>query len=425
LFTNTYSLFITLISLGVTQMKVVLKNLLHKSMLSLLGISLLAGPIVGCGDAEDPDAVSIDELKAPGNLWIRDGGNGAVTLFWNGSNYEDDFDGYNVFGMIDDGTLLGDYEEGMAVKMLDEEGEPVAEAKTFIAKFSYDPAKPFAEAHTATDDDGEQKVAALPIRAATDPIYPTCGHDSDKTAAEGNCVMHSTDFAHSSAGDDSTRGVAGQMGFLVSDLTPGSKYCFFVMASMDEGKKVSNSTTNIACVTPRYSVSGDLDVPAASGQGQFLDIQTLLTACTDGDCGSISTADADGATSDSATGLYVEGYSDGGLTAGSFTGLVDLGYYPDGFTDGTLPRKAPTYTVGTLDGKTPVNSSGGYAPYGETIQFLTNHMYVMAVPSTDYDTDSDDSPTEFFYHWMYVTGTGEYSSTTAVELRLGAKLDAR
>ncbi len=402
-------------------MNVVLKNLLQKSMLPILGISFLAGPIVGCGDASDPEAVSIDELKAPGNLWIRNGGNGDITLFWNGSNYEDDFDGYNVYGMLHSDTLLGDYEEGSSVKMLDEEGEPVAAAKELMGRFNYDASSstPFEKAGELVED-GEKKFASLPVHG-TDDLYPTCGHDSDKSAAEGNCVAYSTDFAQATAGDDSTRGVAGQMGYKVSGLVEGSKYCFFVLASMDEGKKVSNSTTNIACVVPRYSISGSLSVPAASGQGQLLDLQALLTACDGGTCGDLSTSDADGANSESDTGLYVEGYSGGGITAGSYTGVLDLGYYAEGFTDSTLPRKAPSYVIGSLDGTTPINSEGGYAPYGETIGLQQNHMYIVAIP----DGTPTATPKTFYYHWMYVSGTGDYSSSTAVELRLGATLDAR
>jgi|GEM_PF-3310603 len=412
-------------------MKVALENLLQKSLLPLLGACLLAGPIVGCGDASDPEAVSIDELKAPGNLWIRDGGNGSVTLFWNGSNFEKDFDGYNVYGMKDSGTLLdGGYAEGSSIKMLNEEGEPIEAAKTFIAKFNFDPAKPYEEAAAATDDDGEQKFSAKPVHAAgEEPIFPTCGHDSNETAAEGNCTMHSGNFARTTVGDDSTRGVAGQMGFKVDGLTEGSKYCFFVLASIDEGKKVSNSSTNIQCVTPRFRAEAAVLVPA-DGVYEKLDLVSTLKSCIEGTdgCGTVSATkntEAGSANSNSPTALYFEKWSDGGITAGEYVGVTDLGYYQEGFQDDTLPTAAPAYTIGAAfdaDNDAPLKSTGGYAPYGQTVALRQNHVYVIAVPA---EATNTAAPTSFYYHWMYVGSKVTPGQSANIELRLSAKLDAR
>ena len=93
----------------------------------------LALGLGACGDDESsPEAISADDLNGPGGLRLTDDGGGTVTLWWVGQNNEDDFEGYNVYGMYDEeGDLTADEQEGKAVELLDQEGNPVAAAKGY------------------------------------------------------------------------------------------------------------------------------------------------------------------------------------------------------------------------------------------------------------------------------------------------------
>ncbi len=405
-------------------MKMLRSKFLRDSAKLVSSALLLGGLAVGCGaDASDPEAITLDELKAPGNLWIQDGGNGNATLYWTGSNNEDDFDGYNVYGMnktkIDLGTT---YSAGQAVELLDEAGEPVQAAKDFLAKFNYDPAKPFEEPAAAAAD-GEEKFSALPIHQKTgeEGIFPTCGVDG------GVCKNHSADFARQTVSDNSARGVNGAVSYPVTGLKVGETYCFLVLSSMDEGQKVSMTSTNIACVTPKFKSEFNIKVPTAHADKLVFDLHTFLGACTQTGCAigtNLAVSDLGAAAKGDSPGpLYIEHYEGGTFTPGENTGVRDLGFYATGFMDATLPRSAPALVLDTNKGTTslaPIINTGGYTPAGRSRALEKNHVYVIAVPEKTATTF-----TKFYYHYLWVKGDVTAGSDVAVEMRVSKVLDER
>ncbi len=388
---------------------------------------VLGGLAVGCGsDASDPEPLTLDELKAPGNLWIQDSGNGNATLYWTGSNNEDDFDGYNVYGM--NKAKIGDdagYSEGQAIELLDEAGEPVAAAKAYLAKFNYDAAKPFEEPAAASAD-GEEKFSALPIhqKNGEEGIFPTCGVES------GVCKDHSTTFARATVEDNSARGVNGTVSYPVTGLKVGETYCFFVLSSMDEGQKVSMTSTNIACVTPRHKAEFNLTLASNTLNDSLFDLHAFLATCKgaagckNGPTTEISDVEGTtGATAESLGTLYIETFFTTPipfLTPGKNNGIRDLGFYETGFADPTLPRSAPALVLDTNPDGAIING-GGYTPAGRSRQVEKNHVYVIAVP----EKDATGIPTSFYYHYLWVKGDVAAGQPVAVEMRISSAINQR
>ncbi len=410
-------------------MKMLRSKFLRDSAKLISSALLLGGLAVGCGsDASDPTALTLDELKAPGNLWIQDGGNGNATLYWTGSNNEDDFDGYNVYGM--NKSKIGDaYSEGQAIELLDEAGEPVAAAKEYLEKFNYDPAKPFEEAAAAAAD-GEEKFSALPVhqKNGEEGIFPTCGVET------GVCKNHSTTFARATVEDNSARGVNGSVSYPITGLKVGQTYCFFVLSSMDEGQKVSMTSTNIACVTPRHKAEFSLTLATDTSDDSLFDLHAFRTTC-EGTAGCktgpttevAAVAGTASATADSTGTLYVETFFAtpiAFLTPGKNSGIRDLGFYETGFSDPSLPRSAPALVLDANPGSVsggPIINGGGYTPAGRSRQIEKNHVYVIAVPQKD----ATGTPTSFYYHYLWVKGDVTVGSPVAVEMRISSALNQR
>lgn len=397
---------------------------LVSSALLLGGLTALT---VGCGsDASDPAAVTLDELKAPGNLWIQDNGNGAATLYWTGSNNEADFDGYNVYGLNKSKITFGSYSEGQAIELLDEAGEPVQAAKDFLGQFNYNSEKPFEEKGATAADDGEAKFSALPVhqKNGEEGIFPTCGVDA------GVCKNHSTSFARQAVSDNSARGVNGTVSYPVSGLTVGQTYCFFILSSMDEGAKVSMTSTNIACVTPRYKSEFTMNIPTGNADKVVIDLHGFLDGCKASGCATgvasaLAVSDLGASAGATSPGpLYIEHFQDGVFTPGMNVGVRDLGFYALGFADPTLPRSAPALVldsnVGTTSGA-PIINGGGYTPAGRSRKIEKNHVYVFAVPAKD----ATGTPTSFYYHYMWVKDAVTAGSTVAVETRVSSVMDQR
>ncbi len=406
-------------------MKMLRSKFLRDSAKLVSSALLLGGLAVGCGsDASDPEAITLDELKAPGNLWIQDGGNGNATLYWTGSNNEDDFDGYNVYGM-NKAKITGfgsTYSEGQAIELLDEANEPIQAAKDFLAQFNYNTEKPFEEAGAAVTD-AEAKFSALPVhqKNGDEGIFPTCGVEG------GVCKNHSTTFARASVEDNSARGVNGSVSYPLTGLTVGETYCFFVLSSMEEGEKVSMTSTNIACVTPRYKSEFAIEVPTSQADKLVFDLHTFLDGCSATGCPigttlSVSTLGAP-AEGDSPGPLYIEHFEGGTFTPGQNTGIRDLGFYKTGFLDSTLPRSAPALVldsnIGTTSGA-PIINTGGYTPAGRSRALEKNHVYVIAVPEKTATTF-----TSFYYHYLWVKGDVTAGSAVDVEMRVSKVLNAR
>lgn len=412
-------------------MKMLRSKILRDSAKLVIGALLLGGMVVGCGkDAANPDAVSLSELKAPGNMWIQDGGNGSVTLNWTGSNNEDDFDGYNVYGLNKAKITFGSYSEGQAIELLDEAGEPVEAAKTFLGQFNYNKDKPFEEAAVAAAD-GETEFSALPVhqKNGEDGIFPTCGVDA------GVCKDHSTTFTRQAVSDNSARGVNGNVSYPVSGLKVGQTYCFFALSSMDEGAKVSMTSTNIACVTPRFKSEFSITLANDKTDDTVFDLHAFLATCVASGCKTgptteisdsalVTGATPRGAGAEDPGPVYIETFS--GVpyfTPGMNVGVRDLGFYETGFADPTLPRSAPALVldanVGTAS-KGPIINGGGYTPAGRSRMIEKNHVYVFAVPEK-----TATAPTSFYYHYVWVKAAATPGTAVAVEMRVSSVLNQR
>lgn len=407
-------------------MKMLRSKILRDSAKLVTGALLLGGMVVGCGsDAANPDAVTLDELKAPGNMWIQDGGNGSVTLNWTGSNNEKDFDGYNVYGLNKAKIKFGSYSEGQAIELLDEAGEPVQAAKDFLGQFNYNTEKPFEEAAAVAADDGEAKFSALPVhqKNAEEGIFPTCGVDA------GVCKDHSATFTRQAVSDNSARGVNGNVSYPITGLKVGQTYCFFALSSMDEGQKVSMTSTNVACVTPRYKSEFTMDLANIGlTDDSVFDLHAFLATCMASGCTAGPTTEiADSTLTAAAVAadlgpLYIESFTSGPFfTPGKDVGVRDLGFYETGFADPTLPRSAPALVLDTSVPAGPIINGGGYTPAGRSRMIERNHIYVFAVP----EKDATGTPTSFYYHYMWVKAAANPGAAVAVEMRMSSVLNQR
>lgn len=411
-------------------MKRVVVKYLRTTAMPLAGIAVAGALVVGCGDKEsDPDAVTVDELKGPGKLWIQDQGDGAVTLNWTGSNNEDDFDGYNVYGVKTAApgqpATVGGLAEGNALQLLDDDGEPVEAAKTTLAAFNYNPdnglglAAPMSDNFSLQDaaeaeEKEEAEFEALPLhkKNGEERLLPTCKHDG-----AGTCVDTTAATEGQTAEDSPSYAVNGKISYSLTGLKVGSTYCFLVLSTFDRGKEVSQSSSNMACVTPKYAKDVTLAVPTSVTPADYLklDFATWITACNaaaDGKCPDPGEAFAK---DKPATGfhqpqdpgpVYVEYDKDAGqaFVAGKNSAIADLGYYEGGFSNATLPRKAPKLTLDTnvtspTDTKkvAPIANKGGYSIAGQSVTMAKGHVYVFAVGDPE-----AAAPTTFHYVWAYV-----------------------
>src|SRR5689334_12239962 len=137
--------------------------------------------IVSCEKAEDPSAIDVSNLKFPHNLKISDQSGGDIQLSWNGANFEDGFEGYNVYGMkFSDEDIEKWAGVGLAIgsplQLLDDDGKPRAEVKEILALFNFN-GEDLESAKKSVDDDGKRKIVFLPIHSQNkkgEPILPTC-----------------------------------------------------------------------------------------------------------------------------------------------------------------------------------------------------------------------------------------------------------
>lgn len=399
------------------------------SLCRWLGLLALGTVMAACGDkTTNPDAVTVDKLKGPGKLAIRDDGDGTVVLSWSGANNEDDFDGYNVYGVkgmpkSEGGTL--DVERHKAIELLDDKGEKSTAAEATLGQFNYAPATGLElAAPPALQLAGETpEFSALPIHTldadGTTKLLPTC------KAKDGECTM-TTAANKDTTAKDPNYAVNGRVEFTVpKTLLVGETYCFFVMSSMNNGEKVSQTSTNVECVTPRYKLDLSLTMPTTNTAAKLFDLRAILATCTttcDATAAAtkITTTTDGGAHNASDTGpVYIEFASNTtGFVPTNGVAINDLGYYADGFEDATLPKEAPTLVLGTTpiggsgDNSTaPSFNGGGYSLAGQTVPLVANHIYVFAVsPATA------TVPPTFNYHWLYVTAAT--TATASVKMRL-------
>ncbi|MEZ4742337.1 MAG: hypothetical protein R3B45_07810 [Bdellovibrionota bacterium] len=387
------------------------------SLISLLGLAACGG------DAADPKIITLDELKRASSLEILDQGNGAIQLSWVGTNSEDDFSGYNVYGAKwteDFGKALtaAGVEENGALELLDKEGEPKAAAKALLQMMSYNGSD--FESPAATEEapaDEEMKFQVFPYyKVKTETVYPTCQPASEFSGSD-ECIMLTAEPVK--------RQFIGKTWLKIDGLNPGSKYCFLVLSTLDAGKKVAMASSELRCVTPMVKAD-DLVVVLNTGSTKhhIIDIEATRDACTASSCTITPKSYGSDCKDNDATGeslcfeIFVAGKP--GITGGQFTVLTDFGYFPDGFDDERL-MKTSVPILSKLD-PNAIAHPGGYSPSAQTVPLLVNHIYIVAHRATE-----DAEPTSFYYDWYYVkdiTHAGN-DSTVTFEVRLAKVADAK
>lgn len=372
--------------------------------LKRLGGILLALSLTHCGDETDPDAISPLELKSPGGLVLVDNGEGKVTLKWYTSNLEEDFEGYNVYGAaLTDASLttLG-MSVGSPVQLLDEDGEPKEAVKlNIMPTFDYttdnENALPGAAAPIAEAEE-ESELSKLPIHSrnesdTTDPLLPTCRPNS-----EGTCEFNTS----ATVPDPATIYANGVVSFDLSSagiqLTEGTQYCFFVLAVQSEGEEVSESSSDLACITPRFKAS----VSLSFASNQTIDLTTLRGACSTSthSCGTITpTSTNTGSQLRYQTTTNVKAFN--GIGKPIFIKRLDT--FKNGFTD--FVEKAPTFVYDSND----VAHTGGYAPNGQLIKIEPYSMWAVA------EQDATTA-TSIYYHYFWVNSSAPQSATGTVDI---------
>lgn len=392
-----------------------MKLILTRTGTSLVALAALV--LGGCGAKTDnPDAVTLENLKSADSLNIADQGNGTIVLSWRGSNYESKFEGYNIYGMAKTDaelTTLG-LTKGQPVQLLDGLGQPIEGAKTALAKFNYgDNLNTPVESTAAADADA--KLSFLPIHSAK---------KADGTAVLPTCQPSGTTCVATTEANKKTSGVTnnGAQTYTISGLTVGTQYCFMVFSVLDGGSQIAQTSTNMECVVPRIEVKTTMN--PSLGVSAPYDFRDYVSKCTGATCGTFTNGTVgSAATATSEMPLYVEVF--GGIvyfTTGKNAAIQDLGYYANGFANASVP-KAPVLKQ-TFDNSTnTVANGGGYAVPGQSLVVKANHVYALAVSNAAADT----APTSFRYHLIYTSDTTDPSSAAAfnVTLRLAVNPDQR
>ncbi len=370
------------------------------------------------GKTDNPDAVTLENLKAASGLTITDKGNGAIVLSWAGSNFESKFAGYNIFGMkMTDAELtsLG-LSKGKPLQLLDGAGAPIEGAKAVLTKFNYG-ASLEAAAEVGSDEKtsagAEAKIAFLPIHskdAKGEPVLPTCQPASTTCVATTESNKKSSDISNN-----------GYVSYAISGLTAGSQYCFLVFSVLDEGKQIAQSSTNVECVVARPQLDVTLET-VASNPGKVYDLRDYLSQCSGFTCPTLTATAASGsADANSTAPLYVETFSSTVyFTTGKNAAIQDLGYYADGFADATLPKVAPKIDFTFNGSSNVVANGGGYAIPGQSLIVKAKHMYVLAVADA-----GTTAPTDFRYHWIYISSTPSAGSAMNATIRLSNNVNQR
>ncbi len=414
-------------------------KLLRSVLAPMFGVAAMGVLLTGCGDATDPTAVGLDELKFSFGLNIVDQGNGTVQLVWSGSNNEDDFSGYNIYGKKTDDAFVA-ANEGNTIKLLDDKGEEDAGGKATLGTMGYN-GKDWEAAGPSTNPDGDFSVYPYyTTKNGEDAVLPSCMPNKND-GADSVCTPLTAEAGASHIFN-------GQTHIDLTGLLVGSTYCFTTLATLDDGKKVAQTTSEVRCVVPRakldVTATADGDSDGSTGTADThkafgLDLEALRVSCgTDGKACALdldtdlrtatTTAFADesddlGLTADEATkgcnttttvALCVEYFSGKpNFTAGANTGIQDLGFY-SGFDDATLPAAPKLSEFGELQNK------DGYSVAGQSLPLEANHVYVVA--------NGIAGVTSFYYHFIYV-GAITNNTTTAtasfpIQIRVSNKADS-
>lgn len=388
-------------------------RLFRRAWRPLLGALTAGSALFGCDKASDPAPVALDELKFAFGLKTLDLGSGTIRLKWTGVNNEDDFSGYNIYGVKENDAIAR--LEGSAIKLLDDKGEVDATGKATLGKMGYN-GKDWETLGPSTNEDGDFAVY---------PYYRSI-NEKDKNAVLPSCFPGTSTagpdgvLCEAVTAEGNTGIFNGQTYFDVTGLSIGSTYCFTVLATLDSGKKAAATTSEVRCVVPRASVTTS-DLRAVQGNNMKVDLAGLRAACsTSGgaSCGALSTSEDTSGASNCAldtsfcleylgrTGAPKELY----FTASGHSGIQDLGYFEQGLSDPLLP-KIPNISLNTLQ------NLDGYSLQGQSLPVVANHIYVVA-------DGEKDAPTSFYYHLIHVKSVDNPNRQAAVEIRISNKVDA-
>ncbi len=411
-------------------------KLLRSVLAPVFGVAAMGVLLTGCGDATDPTAVGLDELKFSNGLSIVDQGNGTVRLYWSGSNNEDDFSGYNIYGAKGESLVA---KEGQTIKLLDDKGEEDASGKATLGTMGYN-GTDWETPGPSTNPDGDFSVYPYyTTKNGEDAVLPSCMPNKNE-GADSVCTPLTAEGGASHIFNGVTQ-------IDLKGLKIGSTYCFTTLATLDDGKKVAQTTSEIRCVVPRASVDATATAQGNGTDGSTtkkafaLDLEALRKACGEAGgttCGTLAVdkdlratpataftdessdfeafmADEDtkGCNPTTPYALCVEYFSSKpNFTAGKNTGIQDLGYYPAGFQDDTLPPSPKLSSFGELQNK------DGFSVSGQSLPIEANHVYVVA-NATD---AAATTPSSFYYHYIYVgeitnnavTGTATFPITVRV-----------
>lgn len=412
-------------------------KLLRSVFAPVLGVAAMGVLLTGCGDATDPTAVGLDELKFSNGLNIVDQGNGTIRLYWSGSNNEDDFSGYNIYGKKADEAFVA-ANEGKAVKLLDDKGEEDATGKALLGTMGYN-GTDWETAGPSTNPDGDFSVYPYyTTKTGEDAVLPSCMPNKNE-GADSVCTPLTAEGGASHIFNGVTQ-------IDLKGLKIGGTYCFTTLATLDDGKKVAQTTSEVRCVVPRASVDATATASGSPGTKKAfaLDLEALRKACgeTGGTaCGTLAvdkdlratpatafTDDTDAFMADEDTkgcntttpyALCVEYFSGkANFTAGKATGIQDLGFYPGGFQDDTLPSSPKLSKFGELQNK------DGFSVSGQSLPIEANHVYVVA-NATDITVTE---PSSFYYHYIYVGEITNDQTTGAasfpITVRVSNKADS-
>lgn len=364
------------------------------------GLSLAALLAFGsCGDdSSNPKEESIEGLNPPSGFMIRDLGNGSIELSWDVTNdpEEDEYDGFNIYGVRLDAADIG-LSEGSSLKLLNEAGDPVDEAKGALQKMNFSLETPFeASDESPVDEDGNKTFAFYPIYAEVDedskPILPTCQPDGDGvcTRVEAEVEELTEEVKAATLG---TR-ITYQLG-KADGIKIGENHCFLILTSTDAGEGVSGVSSEARCITPNFKV--DLEVNFAGmtltdvgndKSGKVALDKAYLEACAEEQACAAPTAASQEAIVSSANPaagpLFVEHYNGvmylvAGAKAAinqfgpaSSLGLDDPGLY----IAGSRRRLQGPITKDLIN-------EGGFSLPGQSITMIDNMVYILAVEAED------------------------------------------
>ena len=381
---------------------------------------VLTGALLfGCGDDKaSPEAVDIEELKFASGLTITDLGNGTVQLSWLGTNNEDDFSGYNIYGAKTTTGSEIQAKEGQTIQLLNDTGDPIEAGRALLAQMSYN-GTDWESVGTVESDDDDDKFKFFPYyvnkNEDDEPIVPSC------TPSGENCAVSDadTDF-------DAVASVNGRQTLQLAGLVPGGLYCFTVLSTLDEGNNVAQTTSEVECVAPRHKIettfvvdSNEIGGDTSTGRNMRIDLKAVREACAAGTCTFTGTEIASGnfCNGDNTTeALCIENVNGSpNFTAGLNAGVQDLGYYTSGHASSDLPTAPALQSINTLQ------NVDGYSLAFQSVFSVADHIYVVAEPVPD-------GTTSFYYHWFYISSIaseGTTKHTYTMDIRISTLADER